>query len=154
MIIIVSIVGLVVIVPSMSDLTASRQAGATSRVLHDLHAARQRAMARGTRLWVVFDVDNDRYDVYVEPVGQLGRANRVPLTDPATGNTVGLQLNDWPYAGSGIESVDIGGGVEVGFDYLGRALDAGEQMLVQDGTISLTGGHTLTIAAGSGHAYE
>ncbi|MBL1216079.1 MAG: prepilin-type N-terminal cleavage/methylation domain-containing protein [Planctomycetes bacterium] len=150
----VSIVGLVVIVPSMSDLTTSRQSGAATRVLHDIHAARQRAMARGTRLWVVFDADSDRYDVYVEPAGSPGRANRIPLVDPATGNEVGLQLNEWPYAGSGIDAIDVAGGTEIGFDYLGRALTEGEQILTQDGTVTLTGGHTLTIAARTGHVYE
>ena len=141
------------VVPAMNSYGTSRQAAASAQVLNDLHFARQRAVARGLRTWVVFDADAETYSLYSEVSGSPGRDNRVAITDEVTGGAYTVDLGTGSFNGSGITSVVIDDDVEVGFDYLGRSLAVDEDLLSSDGSITLEGGYSITIAARTGHCY-
>jgi prepilin-type N-terminal cleavage/methylation domain-containing protein len=141
------------VVPALNSYGSSRQVAASTQVLSDLHFARQRAVARGVRTWIVFDTDAETYSIFTESSESPGRDNRVAMTDEVTGGAYVIDLSTGPYAGSGITSAVIGDDVEVGFDYLGRSLDANEAILSTDGSVVLAGGFTITIAARTGHCY-
>jgi hypothetical protein len=74
------------------------------------------------------------------------------LDDPATGDTFVQVLGAGTFAGVGITSAVFDGDVEVGFDWLGRPLEAGETALSADGTVTLTGGYVVTVNAETGLA--
>ena len=44
------------------------------------------------------------------------------------------------------------GGTEVGFDWLGRPLNASETSLAANGAVTVSGGHFLTVVKDTGHA--
>jgi len=144
--------------PVLSSMSNSRKAAGASQVLLDLHLARQTAVARGVRIWVVFDSVNNTYALYAEPSGNPGKANRVVMTDPVTGSSYVTDLGQGIFAGGGITSVNIpSGGVpasEVGFDYLGRSIGADENLLQTNGTVDLAGGHQITVLARTGYCYQ
>ena len=144
--------------PVLSGMSNSRKAAGASQMLLDIHLARQTAVARGVRTWVVFDAVNDTYSLYAEPSGNPGKANRVVMTDPVTGNSFVTDLAQGIFAGGGITSVNIPSGgapaSDVGFDYLGRSIASDENVLQSNGTIDLAGGHQITILARTGYCYQ
>ncbi|MCH8828973.1 MAG: GspH/FimT family pseudopilin [Planctomycetes bacterium] len=58
---------------------------AARQLLRDLSFARQRAVATGTRSWVVFDTGNHSWSVLAEDPTTPGRTNASVIEDPATG---------------------------------------------------------------------
>ncbi len=77
-------------IPTLSNLADTRKAAGAAQVLRDIHFARQRAVARGTRTWIAFDVDGDSYALYAEDPANPGKANRIALEDrPADGGLAG-----------------------------------------------------------------
>ena len=147
--VIVAIVSAVA-VPSLSLAGATRRDAAAAKVFRDLHFARQRAAARGVRTWVVFGVPNQTLTLFDEHPGNPGRVNRTVADDPGGGRW-SVRLDRGPYLGAGFQTVDINGGNEVGFDYLGRPLDINEHPLVGDATVEMIGGATVRIMAETGH---
>ncbi|MCC6909399.1 MAG: GspH/FimT family protein [Phycisphaerales bacterium] len=139
-----------VVVPTLSNVGATRQAAAASRLLRDVQLARQRAVARGVRTWVVIDADAQQYALFIEDAAAPGRANRQPIIDEATGKPFVVALNQGEWRGASVAAVDIAGRSEVGFDSRGRPLGADEALLASDGTITLSGGHTVRITARTG----
>ena len=144
--------------PVLSGMSSARQSAGASQMLLDINLARQTAVARGVRTWVVFDSANDTYTLYAEPSGNPGKANRVVMTDPVTGSQYVTDLANGIFTGGGITGVNISiGGAptsEVGFDYLGRSVGADENLLQSDGTIDLAGNHQITILARTGYCYQ
>ncbi len=139
-----------VVVPTLSSVGATRQAAAASRLLRDVQLARQRAVARGVRTWVVIDAEAQQYALFIEDPVAPGRANRRPIIDEATGKPFVVVLNQGEWRGASVAAVDIAGRSEVGFDNRGRPLGADEALLTADGTITLSGDHTVRITARTG----
>lgn len=137
-------------VPAFNSVSDTRQVAATRRVQADLAWARQYAVATGRRTWVVFDEVAESWSLLAELPSNPGRANAVALSDPGTGGT-------WTGAadGNGLFDVEIitaefDGADEIGFDWIGRPLNAAETDLAAEGVVTLTGGHQVTVAAESG----
>jgi prepilin-type N-terminal cleavage/methylation domain-containing protein len=137
--------------PSLVNLSDSRAALAGRQALRDLTFARQRAIATGTPAWVVFDASAETWSVMSENPNSPGRAGATTLNDLATGRPYIQALNAGAFPGVQIVSVDIAGAAEVGFDWLGRPLNSAGNPLASQGTVTLTGGHAITIEPGTGY---
>lgn len=143
-----------VVAPALTNLGATRQSAAASRLVRDLQLARQRSVARGLRTWVVFDAQAQRYALFIEQADPAGRAGRQPMIDDSTGKPFVVQYDRGEWRGVAIESVDVEGSAEIGFDSRGRPLVAGETVLEEDATISLSGGHVIRITARTGFVHR
>lgn len=139
------------VVPSLNNLSESRAAAAARQMLSDVTFARQRAIATGTPTWVVFDTDAETWSVLVEDPSNPGRVNAAALTDPADGSQMTETLGVDRFVTIELLTADFNGDPELGFDWLGRPLDSGENIMTVNGTATLTGGSTLTVSASTGH---
>ena len=134
-----------VAIVSISSTAGNRVSISARQLLSDLTYARQRAIATGTRTWVVFDENAETWTLFEGPL-----ATRTPIIDPATGEQFMQQLGTGPFVGVEIVSAAIDGNVEIGFDWLGRPLNSAENALVAPAIITLTGGKMVIIAIGHG----
>lgn len=138
-------------VPALGTLADTRRGLAASGLRRDLTLARQRAVATGTRSWVIFDVNAETWSLLVEDPSSPGRAGAVALADPGTGRDHVVQLGAGAFGGVTLASADFDGGVEIGFDWLGRPLNGAESDLAAAGTVTLSGGGQVVVAATTGH---
>jgi prepilin-type N-terminal cleavage/methylation domain-containing protein len=138
-------------VPSLDAMADTRSAAAARQLQADLTFARQRAVATGSVTWVVFDVSAETWSVLVEDPADPGRASATVVNDPATGRPFVQQLGVGSFVSVAIVSAEFDGDVEVGFDWLGRPLSAVETDLTAAGTVTLTGGHVVSVARATGH---
>jgi len=130
-------------VPTMSNLDGSRAAAAAKQLHSDVTFARQRAIATGTPSWVVFDTAAETWSVLAEDPDNPGRGQATVLF------TVTLDVDR--FIGVELITANFDSNPEVGFDWLGRPLDQSESELSADGTVTTTGGFTLTVHTGTGH---
>jgi Tfp pilus assembly protein FimT len=137
-------------VPALSNVAATRRGYAARQVLRDLSFARERAMNTGLRSWVTFTTSSNSYSVKAEPAGSPGRSNAATLTDPATGSNYTQLLNTGEFSGVTIASAIFDAGSEVGFDWQGKPLNSSSASLSSNGVVTLTGGSTITVYAGTG----
>ena len=137
-------------IPSLTSMQGSRGAAAARHLLRDLTYAREHAMATGTGTWVVLDTVTHKWDVLSEDPGSPGRSGASLMTDPATGGPYTIQLDAGDFNGIQITTADFNSGDEIGFDWLGQPLNDGESGLTAQGSVDLTGGHTVTVATGNG----
>jgi prepilin-type N-terminal cleavage/methylation domain-containing protein len=149
---VIVIVGILsaVAIPTMSSLRTTRASAAAKLILRDTSYARERAIATGCRMWVVFGVATNSYSVLAEPIGNPGRSNAITLRDPATGNNYWQSLNATEFAGVSLVSAVFDSGAEVGFDWTGKPLNSSSAPLAGPGIVTLTGGKTVTVNAGTG----
>lgn len=138
--------------PSIVNLGATRSAAAARQLVRDLTYARQRAIATGTRHWVVFNTATQTWSVLMENPAAPGRGGATAMNDLATGRSFVQSMNAEPFLGVSLTSVSIGGGSEVGFDWRGKPLNASATALASDGTITLTGSRTVSVKANTGYA--
>lgn len=138
--------------PALSSIDGTRSAMAGKQLLRDLTFARQRAVATGTRTWVVFDTAAETWTILGEDPLSPGRGSATVLGDTATGGTFVQALGTGAFKNVGITSAAFDGDVEVGFDWFGRPYNAAETALAADGSVTLTGGHVVTVIAGTGLA--
>ena len=139
---------------SMSSTTGNRPAMAAKQLLRDLTFARQRSVATGTRSWVDFDTVSHTWTVLAEPPDTTpARSNAAILTDPATHAPFVQELDTGPFIAVQLTSVDFDTEDWIGFDWLGRPLKktAETTPLTANGTVQLTGGHTVTVNKDTGH---
>lgn len=137
-------------VPAMNSLADAR-ADTAARDLHrDLSFARQRAVATGTRTWVVFDTAVETWSVLAENPSSPGRAGAAAITDPATGSAMTKRLGINAYGGVSVLSAAFDGAAEVGFDWLGQPLNSTESALAAPGSVQLTGGRIVSVVPGTG----
>ena len=141
-----------VAVPTLDTMGDTRAAMAGRQVLGDLTFARQRAVATGTVSWVVFDPDGETWSVLSEDPTAPGRAGATVLNDAATGRAYTRRLNVGSFVGVQIISASFDSDVEVGFDWLGRPLNASETALAAEGEVVLSGGCVIRVAATTGYA--
>jgi prepilin-type N-terminal cleavage/methylation domain-containing protein len=139
-----------VAVPTLSTLASTRTAAGAKLILRDMSYARERAITTGARTWVIFNVSGNSYSLLQEPTGNPGRANAAPLIDPGTQRSFGETFGSGQFAGVSLTAVSFDSGVECGFDWLGKPLNASQNTLANDGTVTLAGGKTITVKSGSG----
>ena len=139
-----------VAIPSIASLGADRESIAAQQLLRDLSFARQRAVASGTRAWVVFDTGAHTWSVLAEDPSVPGRANASVIVDPATGHDFIQPLDINQFAGVQLQAVGFDGDVEIGFDWLGQPLNATEDPLAATGSVTLTGNHVVNVAINTG----
>ncbi len=142
-------------VVTLSTTTGNRSKMAADQLLRDLTFARQRAVATGTPSWVQFDTAADTWTVLAEDPVSVGTSwtDATTLTDPATGQPFVQSLGVAPFIGVDLLTVGFDGNDKVKFDWLGQPLTYGttETALGADGTVTLSGGHTVTVEAETGH---
>lgn len=137
-----------VAIPALSSMSVARRRVAARMVQRDLAFARERALATGAVHWVVFTPSSDTYAVLAEDPASPGRSGAGPITDPATGRAMLVQLNSGDFAGVDLTAASFGGGAEVGFDWLGRPLATGGALLASSGTATMSNGYTVTVDVG------
>lgn len=138
---------------TMAASAGARSAAAARRLLRDLTFARQRAVATGTRTWVVFDTAAGTWSLLEEDPADPGRAGASAITDPLSGRPMVETLGAGTWAGVALQSAAFDAGAEVGFDWLGRPLNATGSDLAATGTAVLSGGRQVSVTAGTGHVY-
>ncbi len=145
-------------VVTLSSATDNRATMAAKQLVRDLTFARQRAVATGTPSWIDFDPapGAETWTVKAEdPVSvATGYLDATELTDPATGQNFVQTLGVGSFAGVALSAAGFDGYAILGFDWLGQPWTydgATEIALVPDGTITISGGHTVTVEAGTGH---
>ncbi len=139
-----------VTVPSMNAMDDTRAAMAAKELLRDLSFARQRAVATGAVTWIVFDVNAESWSILAEDPAAPGRAGASVISDFATGRTYTQTLNTGSYSGVEIVTAAFDGDVEIGFDWLGRPINAAESDLAAQGAVTVTGSHEVTVAVETG----
>ncbi len=143
-------------VVTLSTTTGNRTKMAATQLLRDLTFARQRAVATGTPSWVRLETGPKTWSILTEdPVsGGTGWSDAAIIDDPATGQPFVQTLGVTPFFGVDLLTADFDGNDKVKFDWLGQPRTwngATETALPADGTVTLTGGHTVTVAAETGH---
>ncbi len=143
---------------TLSGTTGNRSTMAAKQLLRDLTFARQRAVATGAPSWVVFDpgAGVETWTVKGEdPVSvATGYLDASPLTDPATGQPFVQTLDVGTFVGVDLMTANFDLFAIVGFDWLGQPWKYDgflESALLADGTVTISGGHTVTVEAGTGH---
>lgn len=139
---------------SMSTTTGNRPAMAGKQLLRDMTFARQRAVATGTRSWVEFDTTNHTWTILAEPPDTApSRSNATILVDPASGSNFVQTLDAGQFVNVQITGVDFDTEDWIGFDWLGRPLKktAETTPLTNNGTVTITGGHTVTVDKDTGN---
>jgi type II secretory pathway pseudopilin PulG len=149
-VIIITAILAAVAVPTLSGVPDTRCAAAAKQLVRDLSFARQRAASAGIPAWVVFDTGGETWSILVESHTTPGRDNRAALTDPATGRDLVQTMDADPFIGVELLTAAFDGAAEVGFDWRGRPLNSAEAALAADGSVTLTGGHTVTVDSGAG----
>ncbi len=146
-----------VAVVTLSTTTGNRSKMAADQLLRDLTFARQRAVATGTPSWLQVDTGapNTWTILAEDPVSAgTGWSDAAILDDPATNQPFVQTLGVAPFIGVDLLTVGFDGNDKVKFDWLGqpRTWDgATETPLALDGTVTLSGGHTVTVEAETGH---
>ena len=79
--------------PSLANLEATRQDLHAARVQRVLRFAQLTAMSSDLDTWVAFDTSTDTVTAYVEDANNLGKANRLALSDPLTREDLILDLD-------------------------------------------------------------
>lgn len=141
----------VVSIPALNSMGQTRAAGAAVDLQRSMTFARQNAVSTGTRTWVVFNVGGNSWSVLKEDPLAPGRAGASLITDPASGQDFIATLNSDETAGVSLVSATFDAGSEIGFDWLGRPLNASENDLAAAGTVTLTGNHQVTVEVDTGH---
>lgn len=141
-----------VAIPSLSSMSATRSSLAAKQILRDIGLARERAILTGTRTWVTFNTTTETYSVLMENSASPGRSGATVITDLGTGRPFTITLNTAEFSGIAIDSATFDGGTEIGFDWLGQPLNTAETPLAANGTVTVTGGHSVTVQIGTGMA--
>ena len=148
--VVVAIMALVAI-PTITTLSADRSSIAARQLLRDLSFARQRAVATGTRSWVVFDTVAHTWTILAEDPLAPGRAGAAVIQDPATGHDFVQTLDVNEFAGVQFVTVDFDGNLEVGFDWLGQPLNDTEAALAALGSVTLSGNDVVEVQIETGY---
>ncbi len=153
LIVTITLVGIMSVLafPVMNYLQSSRTRLAGSQIASDLNYSRDYAQSTGRRTWAIFDSSSESWTLLSEDPANPGRSNAVAMTHPATGGQFTQQIGDGEYEGIEVVSVNIDGGSEVGFDWLGRPLNESGNELAGRGEIILSDNFQVTIEPGTGH---
>lgn len=147
---VLAVLAVVVGGPLLTFIATQRARVAATRIAADITYAQRLAMNSRRRTWVLFDVPNNRYNLYAENLANPGKANRLPLAAALSGDTAAVQLGSGDYSGAAISSVSINSTSELEFNNLGAPADANGTTLPADATITLASGVVITVRRVSG----
>lgn len=152
LIVVLVVIGTVsaVSVVSLASLGDTRDASAARRLLHDLSYAREIALSTGSRTWVKFNPGEQTYSLFAETTTTPGRGGSKELYDPATGFAYVQHLNRGEFKGVTMTAVNFDGQLYLGFDWMGAPLASSELSLAAAGTVTLSGGHGVSVEPQSG----
>lgn len=139
-----------VAVPRLSALGTARAGVAARALARDLDFARERAMLTGERCWAVFNLGAQQYSLLEENGTFPGRSGASVITDLFSGKTLVRSLNTGDFAGVSLLNASFDGTVEVGFTWIGKPVAATEAALASTGTVTVTGGGTVSVLAATG----
>jgi prepilin-type N-terminal cleavage/methylation domain-containing protein len=140
-------------VPVLKNLAGTRSSAAARALLHDLAYARQRSIATGTVCWVVIAPGTSGgWSLLAEDPDDPGRSGAVPIIELAAGSVMAVQLDVDPYINVTIDAANLGGGSEIGFDWLGRPFIDDDSELSVVGEIVFSGNARITVQPITGHA--
>jgi len=139
-----------VALPTLGNLTSTRAGMAARQLLRDFTHARQRALATGTTCWITIDMTAQSWTLLRDDPANPGLDDAIVLTDAGTGKDFVTFIGTAEYLGVDITACDFDGSVSTGFDWMGKPLDANGADLASEGTVTLTGGHQITVNAGTG----
>ena len=100
---------------------------------------------------MVIDINAETWSVLNEDPLNPGRSGAIAAIDPATGAPMVVQLGAGTLAQTFITSVDFDGAAELGFDWMGRPLNATETLLLVQGVIETGGSHVVNVEPDTGH---
>lgn len=133
-------------IPALANASRARTNAAARAVVQHLAFAREHALNRGNRTWVMFDQPTGRCAALVEPDGVTAIDQAEPLVDPRTGRPLTLFLGEGEFQGVGLSFISFDGGSTIGFDWLGTPLVADGQSLHTDGVVTIEGGPSIRIS--------
>ena len=139
-----------VAVPAISRANESRAGLAAPLIARDVCYARDTACTSGLATWTVFNTGTSSYSMFQENRTSPGRAGRSAMIDTSTGKVHAQTISAEEFGGTTISAVSLGGGTEIGFDWLGRPINSSEILLTSDGTITLSNGRIVTVIAAAG----
>ncbi|MGI9015042.1 MAG: GspH/FimT family pseudopilin [Phycisphaerales bacterium] len=151
--VIVSILAAVAM-PTLAQLRDTQIGIAARELARDLSWARQRAVARGVNVWVLFDEDANSYEIREEQLTQPGLGSAVPVNDPITGKPCQRIFGSGEFSAVDITSVEFDDDQSVGFDWLGQPLHAGETALSAQGRVTINGTHIVIVEVNTGHIWQ
>jgi prepilin-type N-terminal cleavage/methylation domain-containing protein len=141
-VIVMAILGIlaVAILPNFRNTLASANLrSAAGKLKDDLHYIHNFAVTHHRSTWFTINSNSYSYGIYSEPPSS---GDRVPLTDPATGQPAIIYWED--YIISVITSPTLGGGFD--YDWWGTPSNSGQ--------IELNGTKAIVIKAETGYVYE
>jgi len=112
---------------------------AVSKLADDIRYAQYYAFSHHDTTWVVVDVSNNQYGIYVG----YPSSSRVLIVDPYAHEQVLIDFDDEQYKGVGITNADFDGSEEFYFDHWGTPSTGG--------TVDFDNGKTITVTAGTGY---
>lgn len=142
---VVAVIAVVVGGPLLSFISTQRSRVAATRIAADITYAQRLAMNSRRRTWVLFDVSNNRYNLYAENLANPGKANRLALAAALTNDSGAIQLGSGDYTGASLSSVSISSTSELEFNSLGTPADGNSTSLSSDATVTLANGVVITI---------
>ena len=138
---------------ALAPSTLVRQRAAAKSMATMLNRQRAQAMLTGVGTWVTFNTSTNSYAFSVDSTAIAGRANASAQTDPDRGGAWTISLGSAESAGVALTSISIGGGgLDLGYDWMGRPINSGGTLLTTDTIITLSGPTTVTVRAGTGLA--
>ena len=147
-----------VTVVTLTRTNANRSRIAAQQLHRDLTFARQRAMATGLGVWVVFHTGNETWTILEEDPLAPGRAGATVITDPATNADFVYTLGTGAFVGVQIVSVNFDEppgpatvGLEIGFNWIGEPLNDAELDLTAQGIVTLSNSHVVTVEIETGY---
>lgn len=152
---VVAILGVLsaVCVASLTPTQDARQSAAARHLASHLNRLREHALTTGVGTWASFNVPGGTCSFLSESTTTPGRANAVAQSDPDRGGAWVMALGSGDWSGVSIVSVSVGGGAtDIGFDWMGRPVNAAGTLLTSNAVVTLTGSKTVTVRAGSGLA--
>lgn len=137
-------------VPKLSSLGTTRARYAARQLLKDLTFARERAIATGKPVYVVFAPASETYTLLAEDPSNPGRANAQILTDPASGFSFVRTFGTGEFVGVDMVSASFDSANEIGFDWNGKPLNSTQTSLAATGTVTLSGGNLVQVQSTGG----
>jgi prepilin-type N-terminal cleavage/methylation domain-containing protein len=147
---ILGITGVVVVGGTLSYLGEIRSRAAASRLTADIRYVQRTALASGLRTWVVFNIGQNSYQLFIENASNPGKANRAALVRPVDQSSAEMTFGDSAFSGVSITSANINSTTELEFDSFGAPYDGNSVALTANAVVRLSNGVTATIVPVTG----
>lgn len=154
-VVVMLIVGIMsaVAVVKLTNATDNRSRMAARMLQRDLTYAKQRAMATGLAVWVVFNVGGNTWTLKDEDPLSPGPTDAIAFFDPATGGDYVQALGSGRFVGVTITSAVFDGGAEIGFNWQGEPVNNALAALSAQGVVTLSDNSQVTVEPETGYAY-